>query len=166
MCFDSVESLRRVGFAGFRTVRELRETGLRDVPAEHAGIYVVLRVSRLPPAFLERSRAGRYKGRDVAVPIAKLKQRWISGTPVVYVGKAGGSSIKAKLRSRLSRYIRTGYAKKASRLGGIRIWQLADTEDLLVAWVPTPLREPKAVEDGLLDAFRTRFGMLPFANIR
>lgn len=166
MCFDSVESLRRVGFAGFRTVRELRETGLRDVPAEHAGVYIVLHVSGQPPAFLERSRAGRYKGRDVTVPIAELKQRWISGTPVLYIGKAGGSTIKAKLRSRLSRYIRTGYARKASRLGGIRIWQLADVEDLLVAWMPTLLREPKVAEDELLDTFRMRFGSLPFANIR
>lgn len=46
------------------------------------------------------------------------------------------------------------------------IWQLADSDDLLVAWKVLGDLEPVAVEQQMLDEFVRIFGTFPFANRR
>ena len=55
--FLSEDNLRRAGFSGFVSIRELRDCKLRSVPGEQGdiGIYLVLRVQDEIPIFLEKS---------------------------------------------------------------------------------------------------------------
>ena len=77
---------------------------------------------------------------------------------VVYIGKAGS------LSERVGSLIAFGNGHAAGHRGGRYLWQLADAEDLLVAWRPED--EPERAEAALLDAFRAQHGVLPFANLR
>mgnify|MGYP001983584976 FL=1 len=145
-------SLEAVGFVGFVRFADLAAA---RVPTE-AGIYVVLRPAATSPELLElmRARAGS------AYPLDDLATRWVSGTPVLYIGKAEAKV--GGLRKRLGQFARKG----ASHQGGRSIWQLADHGDLLVAWVETPGQIAEDVEIAYRAAFAEQFGGWPFANRR
>ena len=156
--------LRAVGFTGFVTVADLWRDRLKQVPTL-PGVYAFLRDSDAEPCFVEPSPAGHFKGRDPTVPFAELEGNWVSGSRVVYVGKAGKPGGKATLRSRLRQYLDMGYGKPAPHWGGRYIWQLADARELLVGWRPMPDESPRDVERELLARFVEEFGRLPFANL-
>ena len=44
------------------------------------------------------------------------------------------------------------------------MWQLDSPNDLEVAWLKTPTRDPHAVEAEFISSFRAQFGKPPFAN--
>jgi excinuclease UvrABC nuclease subunit len=77
---------------------------------------------------------------------------------VLYIGKADA------LRRRVRQYMAFGAGRPVGHWGGRLIWQLADSDALLVAWRETA--EPLRVEAELLNAFADVFGSLPFANLR
>jgi hypothetical protein len=91
--FDSIADLQAIGFSGFRTIGELRETRLTTVP-EEPGVYVVVRPRQFSPVFLAESPAGDFKGRDPAIPVEELRRGWTDESPVLYIGKSrrGGES--------------------------------------------------------------------------
>jgi hypothetical protein len=153
------------GFAGFKTSSDLWGSDLAAVPAE-PGVYIVICPNPAAPAFLESSPAGRFKGRDPSVPVARLATRWVHSTDVIYIGKAGGARGKPTLRTRLRQYLRHGRGDAVGHWGGRLIWQLAGSEGLLFCWRPTPGCLPRDVEREMLRAFEARFGRLPFANLR
>ena len=150
-------------FEGFRTMNALRNTSCRDVP-EVSGVYMVVRNDRSYPGFRETSFAGPYKGKDPSVPIYQLEQRWITDAIVLYIGKAGGTGIKQGLRSRLKKYVRTGFSKNSARWGGRLIWQLEGAPNLLLCWKIVIDQEPLHIEHELLTAFFNQYGRKPFAN--
>ena len=45
------------------------------------------------------------------------------------------------------------------------VWQLSDSERLLIAWKETEGVEPRLAEIELMEEFRAAFGALPFANL-
>lgn len=143
-------SLEAVGFEGFVSFGDLASAG---VPRE-AGIYVVLRTATTTPELLEltRARAGS------AYPLDDLIGRWVAGTPVVYIGKAEAKV--GGLRKRLGQFARKG----SSHQGGRSIWQLADQDELLVAWALTPGESAEDVEIRYRAAFADVYGQWPFAN--
>lgn len=162
----SRQGLEAAGFTGFASVADLkRPNGCNAIPKQ-MGVYVIVRESTIPPVFLERSIGGYFKGEDPTLPVEELRRNWISGAYVVYIGKAGGLTPAATLRSRLKQYMDFGCGKPTGHRGGRMIWQLADCDELLVGWKPLARVEPVVVEQQMIDAFVSAYGMFPYANRR
>ncbi len=150
----SRDALAKRGFTGFVLFAELSSADVPTMP----GVYVVLRPTSAAPAFVEISPAGWFKSKDPSVPVDELQRAWVPGAGVVYLGKAND------LRRRLGEYRRHGAGRRVGHWGGRCIWQLADTDLLLVAWQPTPGHDPEDVESRLIAEFATVYGQRPFAN--
>jgi hypothetical protein len=86
---------------------------------------------------------------------------------VVYIGKADVRKGRTDaLRKRLIELRDYGRGDpKARHAGGRYLWQLPESQALVVAWKPTPGRRARDVERELFADFEARFGRLPFANI-
>ena len=157
------EQLQRCGFEGFMTVQELMNSW-KDIPKE-MGVYVVLREKSEKPVILEKRPFACQEERYPSYPKSELEAKWVDGTQIVYIGKAGGSDQKTGLHKRLSTYIRFGKGQKAAHGGGRSIWQLADATDLVVCWRVLSEEEPRCFEERMISEFReAHSGMRPFAN--
>jgi hypothetical protein len=121
-------------------------------------------MSTSAPRFRSKSPAGHLKGRDPTIRRAELRRRWVPDTPVIYIGKAGASSNRSTLRSRLKTYLSHGDGRKAPHWGGRAIWQLTDAERLVVAWRIVTSEEPREVEKRYIRGFQAEFGRRPSAN--
>ncbi|HEV7694011.1 MAG TPA: hypothetical protein VGO52_24475 [Hyphomonadaceae bacterium] len=162
--WSAVEELRAQGFEGFVAAGVLNRS--RHLLPETPGVYVVLRLAAEAPHFLAVGTSGRYRDTDWNVGLDVLKQRWLPGEQVVYIGKAGGSETAATLRGRVSAYLGFGHGTRAGHRGGRYIWQLADGKDLVFCWRTTPGREPAEVEGEMIATFKARAGQWPFANCK
>lgn len=150
------------GFAGWVPFAALPSS---DCPSD-PGVYVVVRPSDEPPTFLDVSPAGHFKGKDPTELVADLQRLWVSGTRIVYIGKANaGSTGKRGIRKRLDEYRRFGAGEPIGHSGGRRIWQLADHDALLVGWRVTADDDAKTIETKMIADFRAHHGSLPFANM-
>ncbi len=150
-------ALEADGFTGWTPFAQLKTTRPPRVP----GVYVVLRAASTPVEFLQASIGGWFKGLDPTVAQEILEADWVDGATVVYVGKA------KNLRTRLGQYRRYGEGKPAAHQGGRYIWQLADSSELLVAWLPSLDEAPQILETRLIAAFRAAHsGYRPFANLK
>lgn len=164
MDFSSIETLSFAGFAGFEPVAKLRENRCVNVP-RLPGVYLITRPSSSSPRFRTVSSGGHFKGKDPSVPLSVLSACWIQGSPVLYIGKAGGAESNSTLRLRLSAYMRFGAGARVGHWGGRYIWQLEDCEDLVVCWRPCIEVDARQYEASLLEEFRLRYGHRPFANL-
>lgn len=152
--------LEDVGFEGWIPARSL----YRDVvPKGVGGVYLAYRAPNEPPTFLPRSSAGPHKGRNPTIPVGDLQRAWVPESQVVYIGKANLTP-RSDLRRRVWAYVRQGRGATAGHWGGRATWQLADSSDLLIAWMATD-RDPRAVEREMLAVFVKNHGRLPFANL-
>src|SRR6476620_9117777 len=70
------------GFSGLVRFAELPGTSVPAAP----GVYVIVRPTRTDPAFLDKSPAGWFKGKDPSVPLAALENAWVPRSEVVYIG--------------------------------------------------------------------------------
>lgn len=153
--------LTGLGYEGFQRFSDLPSTHV----SSSGGVYVVLREADDPPAFIPISQAGRYKGRDPSVAVDTLASAWVPGAHLLYVGRAGlGGDGRRGISRRLDEYRRHGSGEVVGHWGGRYIWQLADHDELRVAWKPDD--DPSGAEADLLDAFIGEHGRLPFANLR
>ncbi len=146
-----------ISFAGLRAAHH------RDIPSE-AGVYIVIWPFDVTPQFLPRGTGGSHKRRDPNVPVAELETRWVPETRLLYFGKAGGPQEKTTLKKRISTYSRFGMGRGASHWGGRAIWQLPESEELLLCWKPLTDEPPRCVEQRLIRLFIGRYCSLPFAN--
>lgn len=149
-------------FEGFLPLRSVLKN-LSQIPAK-PGIYIVVRTSRSRAKFISRSAAGRFKGRDPTSPIEKLKEKWVPGATVVYIGKAGPAASRS-LRKRIRELVQFGSGKPVAHWGGRALWQWEEIWDARVAWKPIA-GDPRNAERRMIKEFELRFGRLPFANFR
>jgi hypothetical protein len=119
------------------------------------GVYVVLRDSGTDPLFLPENPVIRPKKYSVA----DLSAKWVVDASVVYIGKA---EPRNGILGRLGAFSR----QAANHSGGRALWQLADANELIVAWVETPDHAAHSVETSFLRAFAAQHGRLPYANWR
>jgi hypothetical protein len=150
------KALEADGFDGWVTFVEL-ENRLPGI-TQDGGVYVVVQPPGASPAFLAANPGGRFKDRDPSVTPDALAANWVDCAEVVYIGKADN------LRRRLREFMRFGSGAPIGHWGGRLIWQLAQSERLLVAWRETPEDVPREVEGAMIAAFREAFGKPPFAN--
>ncbi len=154
--------LATAGFTGFVRLAELPASRVPPGP----GVYVVVRQCDRDPTFLPESPAVRFKGRDPSVSRERLEAEWVAGAEVVYIGKAaGGARGRRGLRKRLEEFRRFGAGEPIGHWGGRLIWQLEESESLLVCWMETT-EDPASVESAMIADFRSQFGRRPFANLR
>lgn len=150
------------GFQGFKTVAELNRLGVDIIP-DKMGTYLVL-YKQNHPVFLKNSIGGHFKGKDPSVPVSKLVNSWISNEEIIYIGQAGGNGSKATLRKRLKQYLQFGSGKPVGHWGGRYIWQLKDSEKLVIAWKETA-QDPYIIETEMINKFKSKHGERPFANL-
>lgn len=150
--------LEAVGFAGWGTWDEVR-VGY-PIPKQPL-CYVICRCADGPPRFRQTSPGGHFKAKDPTVPVGTLKAKWVPGADVINIGKADVG------RTRLKTYARFGAGEPVAHWGGRYIWQLADADELLVAWhCITWVETARDYEKRLLARFRELHdGELPFANL-
>lgn len=168
--FDTVDAVRQAGFHGFTRVNDLI-ANRSSIPSAR-GIYLALYTGSAVPVFLAAGTAGCFARGNPNVPVARLQARWISGTPVIYIGQAGGTRgakpSRHTLHSRISQYLDFGLGKDVRHWGGRLIWQIGQSMDLLLCWRPLMVHEqdPRSMETALIRAFEASFGTLPFANLQ
>jgi len=163
MNLGGINEIKKAGFSGFRRMSELF-TDSSSIPKEK-GVYLVLDVSKESPTFLETGTGGSFKEKNPNIAISKLEEHWVENAIIVYIGKAGKDGNKATLRSRLKQYFRFGQGKKVGHWGGRLIWQLKNSNDLIVCWKELPLDDPRTIEAELIKQFVKIYSKRPFANL-
>lgn len=157
------EQLKVQDFKGFITIGELKKS-YKAIPKEK-GVYVVLREKDDRPEIYGKRPFDSQEKKYPSYTKQELEDKWVEGTHIVYIGKAGSSCQKTELHKRISTYIRFGKGKKAPHGGGRSIWQLADADDLVVCWKTLTEEEPCCVEFKMIvDFYNQHNNKLPFAN--
>lgn len=159
-----IDSLKQNGFEGFLSIKSLRENPYK-IPLVK-GVYVVLYLQGIEPSFLETGTGGFFKGKDPNVSRAELRENWVEGADVIYIGKAGGTASNATLRSRLTQYLKFGNGKNIGHWGGRYIWQIENADNLKICWKPI-MGEPSDIESEMIEQFKhEHMGKRPFANLK
>lgn len=152
-----IENYRKDGFTGFVQVSKLRSAA--SLLPDSGGVYIVVRDSDNSPEFLATGTGGFFKGKNPNVGLEELESNYVAGSKVVYIGKA------TNLKKRVGQLLRFGAGSAVGHWGGRYLWQLADSDNLLIAWKTTPINDPRAEEIKMLEEFVARHGKLPFANL-
>ncbi len=164
MNFNDLSEIEKNGFVGFKTVAELWNDK-SSIP-KVKGVYLIIDPNFKTTDFLITGVGGFFKHKDPNVSVSELKLNLVTGSQVVYVGKAGSPTGKATLNSRLGQYLRFGQTKNVGHWGGRYIWQIKKHSDLLICWKATPNDDPREIEKELLSKYIKDFGKLPFANLK
>lgn len=146
------------------SVKELKES-CRALP-DKPGVYFVFGDYKEMPEFLTKGSGPEFhvsskKGAEAMnYPTEQLENKWIDDEIVMYIGKTDDS-----LYTRISNYIKFGKGEDVSHRGGRAIWQLPDSNRLVIGWkVIEPPLSARAVEKDILKEFKRVYGKLPFAN--
>jgi len=143
----------------------LRATNAGPVPNQ-PGVYVVWRRLHSHPDILDRNHGGHFKRRDPTMPRGRLLRKWVAGANILYFGKTGTSRGHETLRKRIRTYLSFGAGNAVAHWGGRAIWQIGDSEELLLGWRITNPNAARPTEKRLLEQFRACHRALPFANWR
>lgn len=162
---NTKKDLENLGFKGFIAVKDLQKD--TSVIPRTNGVYAVVRLCKSHPTFLANGTGGFFKDRNPNVDILTLEDKWVDGTEILYIGKAGGGTSSSTLYKRIKQYLDFGNGKKVGHWGGRYIWQLKDSADLCFCWKETPTGSlPREEETGLITIFKeSHEGKLPFANL-
>lgn len=153
-------------FGNFKTVKELKSENFSwNCLPRVRGLYIVVSKSSKEPKFLIRGTGGMFKGKDPNILINILKKKWVSFKSneykILYIGKAGKSNT---LKNRIKLYIKFGQGSPAAHWGGRYIWQMVNSDDLLIFWKEDKNSEKN--EKIMLAEFKNLHNQkLPFANL-
>lgn len=161
--FNNIEDLKKNGFTGFKSVRELW-INKSNIPRVK-GVYLVINPTFKKTEFIDPGVGGFFKGKNPNVSITELKNNYVENSQIIYIGKAGSPTGQATLNSRLGQYLRFGETKNVGHWGGRLIWQLKNHNDLIFCWKPTVYDDPRDIEKHLLNEYIKQFGVRPFANL-
>lgn len=135
--------------------------------SQEPGVYAVLRGTAGEHEVLETSFGGRFKGKDPTAAPAVLRSRLGLASETLYLGKADvGVKGTRGLRKRIGEFTCFGRGEPVGHWGGRYIWQLSNSQNLRIAWLPVSDRSAAAVESELLKEFFDAHAQLPFANLR
>lgn len=155
-------TLKNDGFTGFRSFEQLDIYQVPQVP----GIYAVLKPEGFEQLFLAKSVGGQFKKRDPSLLQPALEKEWIEAADVLYIGKAGpGSTDNRGLRRRIQEFADFGRGKLVGHWGGRLLWQLAESQSLVIAWKELAASEVNSAEAAYQADFISHYGRLPFANL-
>ena len=147
--------MQEFSLRGRFTVPQLRDGQVSTAP-DGPGIYSVWRVAETAPRFAKKSTAGHYLGREPTIDVEELQARWVVDAALLYVAKS------ANVRTRVRLLIDFADGKPVGHWGGRALWQLADADDLLVAWAAND--DPGSTLAAVLAHFAAKHGgALPFA---
>ena len=153
------EKLMCEGFEGFVSVRDLKKNFENGGIPKVEGVYQILRLKDAEPQFLTKGTGGYHNDKEPNVSIDELRYNWIDAEPIVYIGKA------TELFKRIKQYMRFGSGKNVGHYGGRYIWQLADSDDLVVCW--KCVEDSRRVEAAMIAEFKKNHnGKRPFANLQ
>tara|TARA_B100000519_G_C14116748_1_gene378445 strand:+ start:159 stop:569 length:411 start_codon:yes stop_codon:yes gene_type:complete len=128
------------------------------------GVYSIL-CNKENINFLDESLGGHFKGKNPTVDKNVLKNNWVDGAGILYIGKAGGAKSSSTLKRRIWQYMQFGCGKPVGHWGGRLIWQIKENKELLLAYKTLDKIEPRIYEKELIGDFIRKFGILPFANL-
>lgn len=163
MNFNDLNEIKKAGFSGFMKMNELF-TDSSSIPAIK-GVYLILKTDGKKPGFLDIGTGGHFKGKNPNVTTTELEANWVDNTIVMYIGKAGKEGSNATLKSRLRQYFGFGQGGNVGHWGGRLIWQLKDSNNLVVCWRSLPSDDPRTFESNLIKLFVTQYLKRPFANL-
>ncbi|WP_249139416.1 hypothetical protein [Porphyromonas gingivalis] len=156
MNFNNIEEIKKYGFKGFESVKDLREDSSR-IPKKK-GVYLVLKPQDMDVDFLETGTGGHTKG-NPNVSRDKLKAKRIKDMLVLYVGRTGRTLYK-----RINELLRFGQGENIGHRGGRYLWQINHSEELVICWKEMQDEDPEEIKNRLLLDFESKYSKLPFAN--
>ena len=156
MNFNNIEEIKKYGFKGFESVKDLREDSSR-IPKKK-GVYLVLKPQDMDVDFLETGTGGHTKG-NPNVSRDKLKAKRIENMLVLYVGRTGRTLYK-----RINELLRFGQGENIDHWGGRYLWQINHSEELVICWKEMQDEDPEEIKNRLLLDFESKYSKLPFAN--
>jgi hypothetical protein len=149
-------------------IGDLLTTGLPQYDwLDRCGVYALILPPECAVSFLDTNRA-REAGNVISPwDVGQLKNKWVDGTRIIYIGLAGDRSPRS-LRKRLKDLLNHCAGKTSvngPHKGGEIIWQFARYELLLLRAMCTDSPpKPRDTERELLAAFVKLHGALPFGN--
>ena len=158
-----MDKYKKNGFQGFLTIGELQRNS--SIIPKSIGIYYILYLKKGKPKFLKVGTGGFFKYKNPNVNIEELEQNWVENSEIVYIGKAGSFDGSATLNSRLRQYLNFGLGKKVGHWGGRYIWQIENSQDLIVCWKIADKIEPREMEKEQIKNYKIENGKRPFANL-
>jgi len=165
MNFSSISGLHQADFKGFETISCLQKTFCSGVP-EQSGIYLVIWPHDRLPVFLSSSLGGHFKGKNPTVSQSELNARWVQGSKVIYIGKAGSAQGAVTLRKRMLSYMKFGMGKPIGHWGGPYIWQIDGSGTLQICWKVTTGALVESLEKQLIKDFTSQYTKRPYANLK
>lgn len=164
----SLTELQLFGFQGFDLLSNWDTEQIfarygRDIE----GVYVVARESMATPRFKDEFH---HRPRPKVWTDGEAAQRWVEGVQTLYFGKGPLRSPKPNgkrdgLANRIEELRAHGLERGSNHYGGKLLWQLADSEDLLLGWKPVKEGTSGQVESGLILGFKRLIGQQPYANV-
>ena len=159
---DTRPGLKKRGFVGFYSVKDLRNAkGVAPAP-RCKGIYLVIWEQKGRPEFCDQGTWKNFRHLNVSKDV--LKDKWVEDALVIYVG-ANKVSGNANLQKRIKQLIDFGHGKGATHRGGCHMWQIKDVENLTICWKAVADEKQQEERTHVLEEFkRVHNGKLPFAN--